>query len=323
MLPLFYQKLKVLGFTELGYNSTVDITACPGTDTCNLGIASSTGIAIELERVLIEEYPQYINNKEITIKISGCMNACGQHNMAHIGFQGMSINIGKLVIPAVQILLGGSVLGNGKGRFSNKVIKIPSKRGPDALRLLLNDFQANSFANSFLEYYDIKGEKYFYDLLKPLANTSNITENDFIDWGTTNQYVKAIGIGECAGVIIDLVATLMLEAKEKLDLADEAYLNNKWADAIYQVYAAFVNGAKALLLIEDKKTNTQASIIALFDETFIETQKIVLQSSFKELVYQINKNQPSFKFAKVYINQAKDFFEIIEAYRIKELEYEG
>ncbi len=322
LLPLFYQKLKVLGFTELGYNSTVDITACPGTDTCNLGIASSTGIAIELERVLIEEYPQYINNKEITIKISGCMNACGQHNMAHIGFQGMSINIGKLVIPAVQILLGGSVLGNGKGRFSNKVIKIPSKRGPDALRLLLNDFQTNSFANSFLEYYDIKGEKYFYDLLKPLANTSNITENDFIDWGTTNQYVKAIGIGECAGVIIDLVATLLLEAKEKLDLADEAYLNNKWADAIYQAYAAFVNGAKALLLIEDKKTNTQASIITLFDETFIETQKIVLQSSFKELVYQINKNQPSSKFAKVYINQAKDFFEIIEAYRIKELEHE-
>jgi sulfite reductase (ferredoxin) len=322
-LPLFYQKLKVLGFTELGYNSTVDITACPGTDTCNLGIASSTGIAIELERVLIEEYPQYINDKEITIKISGCMNACGQHNMAHIGFQGMSINIGKLVIPAVQILLGGSVLGNGKGQFSNKVIKIPSKRGPDALRLLLNDFQTNSFANSFLEYYDIKGEKYFYDLLKPLANTSNITENDFIDWGTTNQYVKAIGIGECAGVIIDLVATLLLEAKEKLDLANEAYLNNKWADAIYQVYAAFVNGAKALLLIEDKKTNTQASIITLFDETFIETQKIVLQYSFKELVYQINKNQPSSKFAKAYINQAKDFFEIIEAYRIKELEHEA
>ena len=250
------------------------------------------------------------------------MNACGQHNIAHIGFQGMSINLGKLVIPAVQILLGGAVLGDGKGRFSDKFIKIPSKRGPDALRLLLNDFKAHSFDNSFLEYYDIKGEKYFYGLLKPLANTSNITENDFIDWGTTNQYVKAIGIGECAGVIIDLVATLLLEAKEKLDLADEAYLNNKWADAIYQVYAAFVNGAKALLLIEDKKTNTQASIITLFDETFIETQKIVLQSSFKELVYQINKNQPSSKFAKVYINQAKDFFEIIEAYRIKELVHE-
>jgi sulfite reductase (ferredoxin) len=30
-----------------------------GTDTCNLGIASSTGIAEELERVLKLEFPQY------------------------------------------------------------------------------------------------------------------------------------------------------------------------------------------------------------------------------------------------------------------------
>jgi sulfite reductase (ferredoxin) len=57
-------------------------------------------IAVELERVLTTEYPQYSNNREITIKISGCMNA-GQHNMAEIGFQGMSIN-GKLVAPAYK-----------------------------------------------------------------------------------------------------------------------------------------------------------------------------------------------------------------------------
>jgi sulfite reductase (ferredoxin) len=98
-----------------------------GTDTCNLGIASSTGIAVELERVLKTEYPQY-SNKGITIKISGCMNACGQHNMSEIGFQGMSINAGKLVAPALQVLLGGGILGNGSGRFSAKVIKTEPKR---------------------------------------------------------------------------------------------------------------------------------------------------------------------------------------------------
>jgi hypothetical protein len=50
-------------------------------------------------------------------------------------------------------------LGDGKGRFSDKVIKIPSRRGPDALRFILNDFEANGL--SFLDYYDAKGEKYF------------------------------------------------------------------------------------------------------------------------------------------------------------------
>ena len=172
-LPFFYQELAKLDMVALGYNTIGDITACPGTDTCNLGIASSTGIADELEKVIKAEYPKYSNNQEIEIKISGCMNACGQHNMSAIGFQGMSINSGKLVAPALQVLLGGGRLGNGEGRFADKVIKIPSRRGPDALRLILNDFEANANGQSFLNYYDAKGEKYFYEFLKPLADVTN------------------------------------------------------------------------------------------------------------------------------------------------------
>ena len=152
LIPFFYVELQKLGFANAGYNSTSDITACPGTDTCNLGISSSTGIAVVLEKVLEEEYPSYINNKEIAIKISGCMNACGQHNMAHIGFQGMSIKVGNLQAPGLQVLIGGGILGDGNGRFSDKLVKIPSKRGPDALRILLNDIEANQQQKeSFIE----------------------------------------------------------------------------------------------------------------------------------------------------------------------------
>ena len=318
-LPFFYQELAKLDFVTLGYNTIGDITACPGTDTCNLGIASSTGIATELERVLATEYPQYNNNREIAIKISGCMNACGQHNMAEIGFQGMSINSGKLVAPALQVLLGGGILGNGEGRFSDKVIKIPSRRGPDALRFILNDFESNANGLSFLNYYDAKGEKYFYEFLKPLADITNLTEADFVDWGNADNYVKAVGVGECAGVVIDLVATLIFEAKDKMTFAQEAFEDQKWADAIYLAYAGFVNGAKALLLSEDQKTNHHAGIIDLFDTVFIESKKIELDSSFKELVYQINKNEPSAEFAKKYIQEGVAFFENIENYRAKDL----
>jgi sulfite reductase (ferredoxin) len=318
-LPFFYQELAKLDFVTLGYNTIGDITACPGTDTCNLGIASSTGIADELERVLKTEYPQYSNNQEIAIKISGCMNACGQHNMAEIGFQGMSINAGKLVAPALQVLLGGGNLGNGQGRFSDKVIKIPSRRGPDALRLILNDFDANGNGQSFLNYYDAKGEKYFYEFLKPLADVTNLTEADFVDWGNADNYVKAVGVGECAGVVIDLVATLIFEAKDKLTFAQEAFEDKKWSDAIYLAYAGFVNGAKALLLAENQKTNHHAGIIDLFDTVFIESNKIELNSAFKDLVYQIRANEPSEVFAQKYIQDAVTFFGNIEAYRAKDL----
>ncbi|SCX81727.1 sulfite reductase (ferredoxin) [Flavobacterium anhuiense] len=318
-LPFFYQELAKLDFVHLGYNSVGDITACPGTDTCNLGIASSTGIAEELERVLKTEYPQYLNNREIEIKISGCMNACGQHNMSAIGFQGMSINSGKLVAPALQVLLGGGRLGNGEGRFADKVIKIPSRRGPEALRTILNDFDANGNGEKFLNYYDSKGEKYFYEILKPLSDVTNLTEADFVDWGNADNYVKAVGVGECAGVVIDLVATLLFEAKEKLILAQESFDEKKWSDAIYHAYAGFVNGAKALLLAENQKTNHHAGIVDLFDTVFIDTNKIELNSTFKDLVYQINKNEPSEAFAKDYIAQATVFFDKIETFRAQEL----
>ena len=318
-LAFFYQELAKLDMVQLGYETIGDITACPGTDTCNLGIASSTGIADELERVIKAEYPQFANNKEITIKISGCMNACGQHNMSEIGFQGMSINSGKLVAPALQVLLGGGILGNGNGRFADKVIKIPSRRGPEALRLILNDFEANGNGAKFLDYYDANGEKYFYEFLKPLADVTNLTEEDFIDWGNADNYVKAVGVGECAGVVIDLVATLLFEAKDKLVVAQESFADGKWSDSIYQAYAGFVNGAKALLLAEKEKTNHHAGIIDLFDTVFIESNKIELGTSFKELVYQINKNEPSEAFAKDYIQNAISFFEKLEAYRAADL----
>jgi sulfite reductase (ferredoxin) len=248
------------------------------------------------------------------------MNACGQHNMAHIGFQGMSINAGKLVAPALQVLLGGGVLGNGKGRFSDKVIKIPSRRGPEALRLILNDFEANANGQSFLNYYDAKGEKYFYEFLKPLGDVTNLTEADFVDWGNADNYVKAVGVGECAGVVIDLVATLLHEAKDKLTFAQEAFEDQKWSDAIYLAYAGFVNGAKALLLAEDQKTNHQAGIIDLFDTVFVITHKIQLPTTFREVVYQINENEPNAAFAAKYIQEALAFFDTIEQFRAKDLQ---
>ncbi|MGJ8761823.1 MAG: HEPN domain-containing protein [Polaribacter sp.] len=316
LVPYFYQELEKLGFVEAGYNKAVDITACPGTDTCNLGIASSTGIAAELEKVIAAEYPQYLKNEDLVIKISGCMNACGQHNMANIGFQGMTVRTpDKLVAPALQVLLGGGNLGNGNALFADKVVKVPSKRGPEALRRIFNDFEANADGKSFVEYYKVTGERYFYDLLNDLQDVTNLTQEDFIDWGEADKYVKEIGIGECAGVVIDLIATLFLESDEKIENANEAFENKVYSGAIYYAYQSIVNSAKASLLAADKKTNTHASIVSQFDEFFITSEKIDLGGSFADLIYQINKFAPTEEFAKKYISDANTFLQKVRAFR--------
>ena len=322
LVPFFYAELEKLGFVDAGYNKATDITACPGTDTCNLGIASSTGIADELERVIAAEYPQYIDNPDVVIKISGCMNACGQHNMAHIGFQGMSVRTkDKLVAPALQVLLGGGNQGNGNGVFADKVVKIPSKRGPEALRLILDDFDANGNGTSFLEYYAEKGQMYFYDFLKPLTDIDNLTADDFVDWGTTEKYVKAIGVGECAGVVIDLIATLLFESEEKIDSAKDALQAGKYAASIYYSYTSMVNSAKALLTAENEKTNTHAGIIKDFNTFFVESGKINLDGSFEDLALQLNKKEPTEAFAKAFITDAQSFLDKVSTYRKLELEH--
>lgn len=321
LVPFFYEQLAEMGFADTGYNKALDITACPGTDTCNLGIASSTGIAAELERVIQSEYPQYIQNPDVVIKISGCMNACGQHTMAHIGFQGMSIRTkDKLVAPALQVLLGGGNHGNGKGTFADKVVKIPSKRGPAALRLILDDYEANGNGKKFEAYYAEKGELYFYEFLKHLSNVDTLTPEDFIDWGNSEKYKKEIGIGECAGVIVDLVATLFFESHEKIAKAEEAIQEGKWAASIYYSYQAMVNAAKALLTAEKTKTNTHASIIRDFETFFITSERLNLGYSFSEKVLQLNQNAPEASFAKSYLSDAETILEQLEAYRTLELQ---
>jgi len=316
LLPLFYSELKKLEFVEVGYNKAVDITACPGTDTCNLGISSSTGIAKELEKVIAAEYPQYLKNDDLVIKISGCMNACGQHNMANIGFQGMTVKTpDKLVAPALQVLLGGGNLGDGNGIFADKVVKVPSKRGPEALRRVFNDFEENGNGQKFVVYYKEKGGKYFYDLLNDLQDVSNLTQEDFIDWGEEKKYLKAIGIGECAGVVIDLIATLFLESDEKIENANEAFQNGLYSGAIYYAYQSIVNSAKASLLAAEKKTNTHATIISQFDEEFISSGKINIGTSFDALIYQINKFEPTAEFAEKYISDAVRLLQKVRTYR--------
>src|SRR5688572_7547670 len=139
-LEYIYSVLEEEGIAAAGFGSVADVTACPGTDTCNLGISNSTGTALVLSQVIEEEYPEFLHNKEITVKISGCMNSCGQHGMASIGFHGSSLKAKGQVLPALQVLIGGAVLGSRNERIADKIIKVPNKRGPDVLRSLLNDY---------------------------------------------------------------------------------------------------------------------------------------------------------------------------------------
>lgn len=305
-LPAFYRELNAAGFAETGANSFADITSCPGTDTCNLAISNSTGVSSALEQVIQNEFPQLAASKDLSVKISGCMNSCGQHAIATIGFHGSSVKAGDRVVPALQLLLGGGISGNGEGRIADRILKFPSKRATAVLRTLLADFvHLKNETENFISYYDRKGKDYFYQLLKAFSSAADVKEEEFIDWGQETAYATAIGIGECAGVKIDLTATLFYEAKEALQAADENFVNGRYADAVYKAYNAFIHAGKALLLKKDVQVNTQHGIINDFDKHF--QLQLLIPVSFKELVTQVSANKPEKQFAIKYINEAHLF----------------
>jgi sulfite reductase (ferredoxin) len=319
-LPELFVVLDELGLTEPGHDSIADVTTCPGTDTCNLGISNSMELSRVLESVIFEEYAEFIHNREIKIKISGCMNSCGQHGIAHIGFHGSSMKVNGKIMPTVQVLLGGGAVGNGEGRAADKVIKVPSKRAPHVLRTILDDYKIKGTAyNSFLQYYDELGKDYFYQLLKPLADQSTVVDEEYIDWGQDAEFVRAIGIGECAGVILDLVAVLFTDSEEKLHYANLSLQNNAYADSIFHSYSVFVNTAKALLLDKEISSSTQIGIINEFQKSFVETGDFGLDHDFPEMVLQINKHEPSAEFAKTYFEQAQQFLKLAKTQRVVEV----
>lgn len=333
-LVAIYQELQKLGLANPGFDSTMDITTCPGTDTCNLAISSSYGITRVLEDVMKDEYPEMLYNQDIKIKISGCMNGCGQHNASNIGFHGSSLKNGKLVLPALQVLLGGGFSGDGIGLIGDKVIKVPTKRGPEVLRYIFDDYETNAFEGEYFNQYYLRQTKnYFFQLLKPLADLTNLNDDDYRDWDHDELFKTEIGVGECASVMVDLVATTITEGQEKLNLAKENYESGVWADAIYHAYNVLITGAKGLLMTKEVNTNTQYGVINDFETNFgkeftYETPaKFALEDKaetpFKSLAFSINKFEPTEEFATYFLQTADAFLNFVRATREEQLAETG
>jgi sulfite reductase (ferredoxin) len=151
------------------------------------------------------------------------------------------------------------------------------------------------------------------------VDLTNIKDEEFVDWGNSKAYEKAIGTGECAGVVIDLVATLLMDVEEKMSLAQDALDQHLYPDSIHHSYASMVNGAKALLTGYGVRNNALSKVIKDFDERAVKSGDLDLGGSFSDLVFQIDKNIPSKDFATKFLKDAKDFYDKLILLRQKQL----
>lgn len=197
-----WEELQDVGFGESGVDEITDVTSCPGTDSCKLGITSSMGLGWELRKTLSEMKITDPEVRKLHIKMSGCPNSCGQHHIANIGFHGGSMKgPGGNQIPSYEMFVGGSYQGDA--RIGERVkTKIPAKRAPEAVKRVVNFYQdEREDGEEFNAFVDRQGAKAFENLLadlKEVAPLGRDTIDLYMDWNKTTLYKVERGEGECA-----------------------------------------------------------------------------------------------------------------------------
>jgi sulfite reductase (NADPH) hemoprotein beta-component len=102
-LPTVWRALDAVNLASPNVDLISDIIACPGLDYCALANARAIPVAQHIaERFADPERAEQVG--ELKIKISGCINACGHHHVAHIGILGVD----KKGEEFYQLSLGGS-----------------------------------------------------------------------------------------------------------------------------------------------------------------------------------------------------------------------
>ncbi len=251
-LPALHAGLKRLGLAEAGAGGITDITSCPGTDTCKLGISSSRGLATELRRSLkMQDGGVSPDTQNLRIKCSGCFNSCGQHHVADLGFLGVSRNINGRRVPHFQLVVGGSWDHNGR-EFGLAVGAVPSKRVPEAVRILSQAFsREREPKESFKAWAHRVGRRHVKALVNELTPVPSFDDAPdlYRDWGDPRVFtIGDIGVGECAGEVISPSEFGFAES-ERLVFEAQLMLDSKDADAAAaRAFSAMVCAARAVCL---------------------------------------------------------------------------
>ena len=70
--------------------------------------------------------------KTSSIKISGCPNSCGQHEIATLGFYGGATRVEGVQAPTYQMLIGGKAVGSTAG-LGTTLMRVPAKKVLDVV----------------------------------------------------------------------------------------------------------------------------------------------------------------------------------------------
>ena len=268
-LDALYRDLESHGLAAPGAELVEDIIACPGTDTCGLGITSSKGLA----RAMAEVFPPGKVPEDLTgttVKISGCHNSCAQHHIATIGLHGVGKRIGEHVAPHYELHLGGQV--NGTAKIGQMTVKLPAKNVPTAISHLVDLYRRErQSSESFPAFLNRSGKAKLKEGLIPYTIVPSFEDDPtfYYDWEGEEEFVlEDLGPGECAGGALEMIDNRILEAEQELYQGRLLLDKHQYAVAVNKAYRAVLSAAKALLVTEGLDPSTDAETLAEFERLF-------------------------------------------------------
>ena len=310
-LPSLFADLTEIGLAETGAGRLKDIVACPGTDSCKLGITASRGLAAHLTKEFGNGMSDIAHRSDLKIKISGCFNSCGQHHIADIGFFGSVQRKKNDTAPVFQVTLGGSTRNNAES-YGLAVGKIPSQNVDKAI------VRVTEFYNR-----EKQGDETLSDVVARLGKTRVKQElAEFMDLPTFEespdfyrdirqpwQYKRSIGVGECAGEVVDQ-AEFMLEDADRIHFESTLDLErDRFGDASTKAFEACKKAADALLFTKGLWLSDRYDTVAEFRKHFCDNDSFY--KPFADNFLRTAQEGPSedFEHARLRVEEATLFIE--------------
>jgi len=205
-----YSTLIESGLAKTGSLTMASAVGCSGTTSCNLALTNSHRLAKEIQRKFLElKFDEDDDLRDSTIKISGCPNSCGQHEIATIGLYGGGARFGKDMYPNYVLSLGGRF--DGQSMLGHHTSRVPVKRVIPVILKIIELFKKYKKSDDSLskwidrivhgnESSEIKSVEDIKKIIAPLLvpPTKDDDADFYSDYGSDTSYHTITGKGECA-----------------------------------------------------------------------------------------------------------------------------
>ncbi|MBA3357399.1 MAG: nitrite/sulfite reductase [Pyrinomonadaceae bacterium] len=248
-----YVALGGLSLAEPGAGTVADVTTCPGSDTCRLGIASAKGLGSALSDAFndgpLKKYAELA--RPLRLKISGCPNGCAQHSISSIGFYAAALSHEGQTVPAHFVTVGGQAT-SGHAQFGSLIGKFPARNCVRVAETLLDLYEKEKApAEDFNSFVTRSGAERLKQALETLRQIPSFEDDPsfYEDYGHEHEsFAVRKGVkGECAGSTVAETVPTIDAARKSLAQAEALIYHKEYEQAMLTAYEAAAAAARVPL----------------------------------------------------------------------------